>query len=66
MEAELKLENFPHLVKLKKEVESIKVGTVEYWEARATYLERSLDPTYSDFERSNCFLFHQILVNKHH
>lgn len=61
----MKLEDYPHLVEMKKGIEGIVFGTVEYWKQRCINLEKSIDPTYSDFERSNCSLFHKILVNKH-
>lgn len=60
----MKLEDYPHLVELKKSIENIPSGTVEYWKERCINLEKSLDSTYSDFERSNCALFHTILARK--
>lgn len=53
--------DYPHLVQLEKEVKQLKFDTKEYWKARAQYLEKSLDPTYSDFERDNCTYFWYIL-----
>lgn len=60
----LKLEDFPHLLLLKKQIEAIPVGTKEYWEQRCINLEKSLDPTYSKFERDNCNHFWRILAKK--
>lgn len=60
----LKREDFPHLVELEADINKIPFGTMEYWKQRCINLEKSLDPTYSDFERSNCFHFYRLLVNK--
>jgi hypothetical protein len=58
-----KLKDFPHLVKMEAEMKKVNPGTKEYWELRAINREKMDDPTYSDFERSNCAHFHRILVN---
>lgn len=63
-EKPLQLRDFPHLVELEKQCKDINFGTTLYWKLRATYFEKSIDPTYSDFERSNCEYFHSLLVNK--
>lgn len=60
----LRLEDFPHLLELEKRVKAIRFGTAEYWKERCIYREKMDDPTYTDFERSNCDHFHRILVNK--
>jgi hypothetical protein len=59
-----RLEDYPHLVEQKKKIEDMIFGTTEYWKNRAIFLEKQIDPTYSDFERSNCRNFYLILVNK--
>lgn len=59
-----KLEDFPHLIDMEKEIKRLTPGTVRYWKERCINLEKSLDPTYSDFERSNCNHFYRILVKK--
>ncbi len=60
----MKLEDFPHLVKMKAKVKKIPFGTVEYWKTRCRFLEKSLDVTYSIFERENCREFYMILAKK--
>jgi len=60
-----RFEDYPHLVKMEKRIKSIQFGTSEYWKERCTFLEKEIDPTYSDFERSNCRRFYNILLNKH-
>lgn len=64
MSEKLKLEDFPHLVDMKKKIESIQFGEIEYWKQRCLNREKMDDPTYSEFERDNCYLFHRILVHK--
>ena len=61
----LRLEDFPHLVQMERDIRNIPFGTTEYWKQRCINREKSDDPTYSDFERSNCLRFYMILVNKH-
>lgn len=60
----MKIEDFPHLIELREQIKNVQFGTVAYWKSRCMYLEKSLDPTYSDFERSNCNSFYRILVKK--
>lgn len=59
-----KIKDFPHLVEMEKQIKNIPFGTTEYWKQRCVNREKMDDPTYSDFERSNCANFHRILVNK--
>lgn len=58
-----------HIQKLVDEAKTIKVNSVEYWKLRATYLQRVIDPTYSEQEKENCLMLHRILerreVNKY-
>lgn len=60
----MKLTDYPHLVQLEKEIKSLRYNSKEYWEARARNREKMDDPSYTDFERSNCRYFHSILVKK--
>lgn len=55
---------YPHLAELKKEVETVPVGTQKYWKLRCGYLEKHIDPTYSDQERRNCFRLWDILRHR--
>lgn len=60
----MKLQDYPHLVKMEEEIKALTFGTTEYWKQRCINREKMDDPTYSDFERSNCRHFYFILVNK--
>ena len=64
MTEEEKYEQFPGLLELKKECEKVKLNTKEYWKLRSQYLEKTLDQTYSLFERNNCREFYIILKNR--
>jgi hypothetical protein len=55
---------YPHLAELEKEAKIVSVGSAEYWKLRCRYLEKHIDPTYSDSERSNCRELYKILVNR--
>ena len=55
---------YPHLEELKKEIEKVAYDSKEYWRLRCNYLEKSLDPTYSQAERNNCDRFHRMLKYK--
>jgi NTP pyrophosphatase (non-canonical NTP hydrolase) len=55
---------FPHLQKLKEEIEQVPAGSKKYWQLRCIYLEKTIDETYSVFERENCREFYLMLVNK--
>jgi hypothetical protein len=59
-----KYEQFPHLLELKTQVENTQYGSREYWKLRCSYLEKTIDETYSSFERDNCREFYRMLVNK--
>ena len=59
-----KYKQYPHLAELKKECETVAVGRPRYWELRCRYLEKTIDETYSTFERDNCREFYKILVNR--
>lgn len=60
----MKFEDYPHLIEMEKKIKSISFGTAEYWKERCRNLEKEIDPTYSDFERSNCRHFYMILIKK--
>ncbi len=59
-----KYQRFPHLAELKNECETVQFGSINYWKLRCTYLEKTLDETYSVFERDNCREFYKILTNR--
>jgi len=60
----MKLEDYPHLVEMKEKMKTLNRDSKSYWQYRCTMLEKSLDETYSKFERDNCFEFWRILANK--
>ena len=60
----MKLEDYPHLLELQKYISMLNINSKEYWQQRCIMLEKSLDPTYSKFERDNCYTFYKMLVNK--
>lgn len=55
---------FPHLAELKNECETVVVGSSKYWKLRCNYLEKTIDETYSVFERDNCREFYRILIRR--
>lgn len=59
-----KYKQFPHLLELKKECETVTVGSIKYWKLRCNYLEKTIDETYSIFERDNCREFYMLLVKR--
>lgn len=59
-----KYKQFPHLAKLKKESETVTFGSVKYWKLRCNYLEKTIEQTYSIFERDNFREFYEILANR--
>lgn len=59
-----KYKQFPHLQKLKEEIEKVKLNSKEYWQLRCQYLEKTIDETYTIFERDNCREFYKMLVYK--
>jgi len=60
----MKLEDYPHLIEMEKGITKLMPSSKEYWQQRCIMLEKSLDTTYSEFERDNCFRFYRILVHK--
>lgn len=54
----------PHLAVLKKEAETVTVGTVMYWKLRCRYLEKTIDETYGNRERDNCRVLYMILQKR--
>lgn len=50
--------------KLRRECETVKLHSREYWQLRATYLEKSQDPTYSKVERDHSFSFWYLLCKR--
>lgn len=50
--------------KLRQECESVKLFSRQYWELRATYLEKSQDKTYSEDERENSFSLWYLLSHR--
>lgn len=50
-----------HIKKLFKEAKEVPFDSRAFWKLRATYLEKSLDPTYSEEERQNCDSLWRIL-----
>jgi hypothetical protein len=57
-----KYKQYPHLAELKKECETVPFGSSKYWKLRCNYLEKTIDETYSTFERDNCREFYKILA----
>lgn len=57
-------EEFPHLAALMNEAKSVHYGSCRYWEMRCIYLEKTIDETYSVFERNNSRELYKTLVNK--
>ena len=57
-------EQIEAIKKLQKEVDTCSPNTLKYWKLRCRYLEKSIDPTYGQFERDNCFNFYRTLVKK--
>lgn len=57
-------EQHPHLAELKKECETVRAGSSQYWKLRCNYLEKTIDNTYSIFERDNCREFYKILAKR--
>lgn len=55
---------YPHLAKLENEAKNEPYGTLKYWMLRCQYLEKYVDPTYSEKEQNNCRKLYKILANK--
>ncbi len=55
---------YPHLLELKKDCETVRFDSVKYWQMRCHYLEKTIDETYSVFERDNCREFYMILARR--
>jgi hypothetical protein len=53
-----------HIQKLIDEARTVPADSKQYWKLRAKYLQRFIDPTYSDQEKENCFMLHRILENR--
>ena len=49
---------------LEDEAKSVRAGSVTYWQLRCLYLEKSIDPTYSEDERRNAANLHYILSRR--
>lgn len=59
-----RFEEYPHLDLLKKEAETVTPNSKEYWKLRCRYLEKTIDETYSTFERDTCRMLYMILVKR--
>lgn len=53
-----------HIQRLFDEANKIDRSHSKYWELRCVYYEKSHDPTYSNYERNNCYQLWRILTNK--
>ena len=62
LKEETMYKQYPHLAKLKAECETVPLNSLQYWKLRCTYLEKSMDETYSLFENNRCYEFYRILA----
>lgn len=53
-----------HIKALFDEAKTVKSGSTTYWQLRCLYLEKSIDPLYSDEERKNAADLHLILSRR--
>lgn len=53
-----------HIKDLFDEAKTVKSGSITYWQLRCLYLEKSIDPTYSDEERKNASSLYYILSRR--
>lgn len=49
---------------LEEQAKKVQFDSALYWKLRATYLEKYLDPTYSEEERDNCYKLFRILKHR--
>lgn len=53
-----------HIRKLFDEAREVRYDSKDYWRLRALYLEKYIDPTYSQDERGNCFRLFDFIKNR--
>lgn len=56
------MSNYPeHIQKLITEAKTVPYKSEKYWALRCEYIEKYIDTTYSQVERSNCLMLWDIL-----